>query len=81
MAKSKIRVSFGIKRKLASQKLYKNEPYDNLLNRLLENAKWADDEGEFTKQTRKDIENGLLKIKDGKTISLAAILAKNKIGS
>ncbi|MEK6843239.1 MAG: hypothetical protein AABY04_02020 [Candidatus Micrarchaeota archaeon] len=79
MAYSTISVSPGIKKRLESQKIYHRETYDDLLGRLLDNAKWADDEGEFTEQTKEDIKKGLAEIKAGKTVSLDYVLAKNNI--
>jgi hypothetical protein len=76
MAYSTISVSPAVKKKLESFRVYRRETYDELLERLMEDARLGDDEGEYTEETIRSLKQARAEIKAGKTIPMEAVLAK-----
>ncbi|MFH0971771.1 MAG: hypothetical protein V1835_04355 [Candidatus Micrarchaeota archaeon] len=79
MAYSTISVSPNIKKKLSLRRMYRRETYDELLDRLMEDASWRDDEGVYSIEAKEGIKKGLRGIREGRTIPLDDILAKHGI--
>ncbi|MFH1257322.1 MAG: hypothetical protein ABIG96_00995 [Candidatus Micrarchaeota archaeon] len=80
MAYSTISVSPRVKKRLEAFRIYRRETYDDMLERLMEDARWEDDEGEFSSEAKEGVKKGLREISAGRTVPLDAILARHGMG-